>query len=113
MIATPRLHGGPVDQGQRQPTPRTPALTPLPACPRCAPRDVAHLAAWTGVVLAVEVEAGAGLGGQLQPAVRLLADQVHHLCVAVAPGGAQRPAGHGADVVLELAHRARLDGPMA
>ena len=40
------------------------------------PRDVAHLAPVAGLALAVEMQAGAGLGGKARPIERLLADQV-------------------------------------
>src|SRR5262245_45123958 len=77
------------------------------------PRDVAHLAPGTRLGLAVEMQGRARLRRQLEPGVRLVADQVHHLGVAVARRRAERPAGDGTDVILELAHHARLDGPVA
>ena len=46
-------------------------------------RDVAHLAPVAGLALAVEVQAGAGLGGKARPIERLLADQVGHFSVRV------------------------------
>ena len=51
--------------------------------------------------------------GQLAPAVHIVADQVGHHRIAVARRVAERPAGNGAHVVLELADEAGVDGPVA
>ena len=53
--------------------------------------------------LAVEVQAGVGLGGQRWPScVDLVAQQIGHLDPGVGRRRAQRPAGDGADVLFEL-----------
>ena len=56
------------------------------------------------LALAVQVDAGVGLVGQLRPAVHFFAQEVQHLDAGMRRGGAQRPAGHGADVLFELIH---------
>ena len=46
--------------------------------PSTNPRDVAHLSAGSGLALAVEVDAGAGLRHQFGPPVGVEADEVLH-----------------------------------
>src|SRR5690606_27072391 len=69
-------------------------------------RDMAHLAAGPCLGLAVEMQAEVALGQQSVDAVDLVADQVLHGAVAMAAGVAERQAGNGADMLLELRHRA-------
>src|SRR6185437_2643016 len=73
--------------------------------------EVPHLAPRPRLALAVEVQR-AGAVGVTFPGIGLGADDVLHDCVGVAGGVAQRPAADGADVLLELAHRAGLDRPV-
>src|SRR5690606_15305904 len=78
--------------------------------------DVAHLPARADGRLAVEVDGGAGHGeGALEPAhdgraVGVAEDVDHARGGHPQAGVAERPAEHGADVVLELRRVARLDG---
>ena len=50
---------------------------------------------------------------QLRHAQHVVADQVFHHHVGIAVAVAQRQAGHGADVLFELVHRAALLRPVA
>src|SRR6185437_11242730 len=76
---------------------------------RLHPIDVAHLAAGLGLPLAVEVDPGLRLGGVAQPRVRLVAQQVQHLHPGDWRGRAERPAGDGADMLLELVDLAAVE----
>ncbi|CAI0343201.1 hypothetical protein BO1005MUT1_210266 [Hyphomicrobiales bacterium] len=76
------------------------------------PGDMAHLAAGAGVALAVEVQMGAGLGQNLAPAQRGVADQILHLDPAPAGGISQREAADGADMLVELRGLRALARPM-
>src|SRR5688572_2732788 len=58
------------------------------------------------------MERYAFLGGKLAPAASLRADEIGHHRVAMPLGAAERPAGDGPDMVLELADGAGVDGPM-
>src|SRR6478735_7459804 len=73
-------------------------------------RDVAHLPARAVLALAVVVQMRAGLGQHARPGVNLGPDQVLHLDSAAPACGAERPPGHGANVLLELARLRALDG---
>ena len=64
--------------------------------------DMAHLAAGPRRALAVEMHGGAGNRQPLLVAEDVVADQVGHGHLAMADRLAERPAGDGADVLLEL-----------
>src|SRR3974377_879338 len=72
---------------------------------------MSHLAARPSLGLTVEMQ-GEIFAGKLAPAVHIGADQIGHDRIAVAFRVAERPAGNGPDMVLELAHEAAVDGPM-
>src|SRR5215472_6865836 len=73
--------------------------------------EMSHLPASADFGLAVEMERCAT--GRVQGPVRgFLANDVLHHRVGVTAGMAERPAGDGADVLLELADEAGIDGPM-
>src|SRR4051794_34452288 len=63
------------------------------------PGHVAHLAAGTRAVLAVEVYGGIGHAQPPGVVIDLVADQVDHFDPAVTDRPAERPAGHRADVL--------------
>ena len=66
------------------------------------PGEVAHLAAGPGFGLAVEMQHQVGLGEQGRDAQDIVADQVLHDAVGMPGGIAERQAGDGADMLLEL-----------
>src|SRR5207253_6659239 len=74
---------------------------------------MAHLAAGARVVLAVDVDMGAGFRDELGPAIDRVADQVFH---GRGSAGQIRRTGwkiaDGADVLLELRGDRALDGPV-
>ena len=83
---------------------------------------VAHLAGAAGVGLAVDVELGAGNGGDAGPVglaldaflvEPLVAEDVEHHGVGVLLRGAERKAGHRADLLFVLARDARVDRGVA
>ena len=78
------------------------------------PVDVAHLAAAPGLGLAVEMQRGAGLGGDRCIGVDLVADEiVHRRAASDERGRAGRQAADGADVLFELRGDRALDRPVA
>ena len=77
------------------------------------PGDVAHFAARARLGLAVEVDGGAGLGGEGAPFVDIGADQIGHHRIAVARRLAERPAANRPNMVLELADETGIERPMA
>jgi hypothetical protein len=94
-------------------------------CPRCRtgrarrsgrtgdPVHMAHLAARAGLGLAVEMHLHAAFGGERGRAGDVVADQVFHHHIRVPRAVAQRPAGDGADVLLELVDGAARLRPVA
>ena len=79
---------------------------------RLETRDVAHFPARPGLVLTVKVKAGSGFRGEPLPGFDIGADEVCHHGIGMACGGAQRLAGHRADVILELADGAGVSRPV-
>src|SRR5277367_2829805 len=75
--------------------------------------DVAHLAVRADFELAVEMEGEVWLGEDVAPFLGVLADQVVHFGPAAPGRGAERPAGDGADMLLELRGLGALDRPVA
>src|SRR6516225_1241548 len=73
---------------------------------------MAHLAARPRLRLAIEVHRSAPFASKRAPFLDVRSDQICHHRIAVALGIAERPAGYGANVVLELADKAGIDGPM-
>ena len=77
------------------------------------PRHVAHLAARTGLALAVEVQMRAGLGQDARQVATSSPIRFAHLDAAEPARRAERPAADGAHVLLELRGLGALDRPMA
>src|SRR6185312_8652274 len=77
------------------------------------PRHVAHLAAGPRLALAIEVDGGAGQGGELAPFLDIRSNQIGHYRIAMARSLAKRPAANGPDVILELADGTGIERPMA
>src|SRR4051812_45623251 len=76
--------------------------------------EMAHLAAWPWFAFAVEVEMRLGVGEQIAPSIRLVADQVAHLDSRRGQvGRPQRQPANRSDMVLELRGARALDRPMA
>src|SRR5271169_3908770 len=73
---------------------------------------MAHLAPRPRLQLAVEMQAEVGLGEDVAPFLRVLADQVVHFYPAAAHRRAQRPARDRANMLLELRGLSALDRPM-
>src|SRR5205085_6669936 len=106
--------GWPVGRGAREnPHIRSLLRTSRRARLQMHPRHMAHLAAGAGLVLAVDVDVGAGLGGELGPTVDLIADEVFHRHAGAdpVPRPEWKPAD-SADVLLELRSDRSLDGPV-
>jgi len=75
---------------------------------------MAHFPAWTRFRLAVEVKARARLAEDLLPGEYLFADQIPHFDArAMARRRAERPAGDGPDMLLELRGQRPVESPMA
>src|SRR4029079_7548784 len=72
-----------------------------------------HFAARAGLVLAIKMQAGPRLGGELRPGGAVFADEMRHPAIGMRVVCTQRPAGDGADVVLELADGAAVHSPVA
>src|SRR2546430_1867411 len=72
-----------------------------------------HLAAGPRLGFSIKMERSHGLRCEACPIVGLIAQQICHDCIAVAIRIAERPAGNGADVLLELRYRTSIDGPVA
>src|SRR5579872_5880091 len=102
------------------PEPRAALARKLPPNPSRAlalarrdPGDMPHLAAGPRFELAVKMEAKPRLGENVEPGRRLFADQVAHLDRAEPRRRAERPAGYGANMLLELRGQRAVDRPMA
>src|SRR5580704_979548 len=76
-------------------------------------RHMAHLAAGPHRALAVKMHRRSGNIEPVPVILDLAADEVRHLDPTAADRLAERPAGHRADVLLELRHRGAVEGPMA
>src|SRR6516165_4153118 len=74
---------------------------------------MAHLAAWADFQLAVEMEVKVGLSEDVAPVLSILPDQVVHFDPAATRWRSQRPAGDGANMLLELRGLRALEGPVA
>src|SRR5450432_3418323 len=74
---------------------------------------MAHLAAGAHFQLAVEMQAKVGLGENIAPFLRVLADQIVHFDPPAPRRRAKRPAGDGADMLLELRGLRAVDRPMS
>src|ERR1700733_11080501 len=72
-----------------------------------------HLAARSDLELAVKMQSEIRLGKDVAPVLSVLADQIVHFDPAAARRPAERPAGNGADMLLELRGLRALEGPMA
>src|SRR5580693_2053591 len=72
-----------------------------------------HLAAGPHRTLAVKMHRRPGNREPAPVILDLAADEVRHLDPAAADRLAERPAGHRADVLLELRYRGAVQGPMA
>ena len=76
-------------------------------------RDMAHLAPRADLELAIEMQGEIGLGEDVAPVLGVLADQIVHFDPAATHRCAERPAGNGADMLLELRGLRALERPMA
>src|SRR5258708_24069176 len=76
-------------------------------------RHMPHLPARPRRPLAVDVERCAGDGEPLPIAIDIVPDQVGHGDRAMTNRLAERPAGDGADVLLELRNRGAVERPVA
>src|SRR5690606_25247444 len=76
------------------------------------PVDMPHLAAGAGLGFAVEMRLAIPVESAGHHA-DLIADEILHDHIGHAPGIAQRPAGNGADMLLELVGKAHGLGPVA
>src|SRR5579862_3894419 len=74
---------------------------------------MAHLAAGPHRGLAVKMHRGSWNREPAPVILDLAADEVRHLDAPAADRLAERPAGHRADVLLELRHRGAVERPMA
>src|SRR5579871_4798364 len=74
---------------------------------------MAHLAVGADFELAVEMQREIRLGEDVAPFLSVLADQIMHFSPAAPSRDSERPAGYGADVLLELRRLGALDRPMA
>ena len=72
---------------------------------------MAHLAAWANDPLAIDMQPGV-TAGQSPPILSFRADDVFHHRIGMTLAHTERPARHGADVLLELADDAGFHGPM-
>src|SRR5579863_2985395 len=64
--------------------------------------DMAHLPARPNVHLSIEVQMLAGFGKDVEPAIRVFADQIAHFDCAEPHCRAERPADDRSNVLLEL-----------
>src|ERR1700735_3285521 len=74
---------------------------------------MAHLAARSDLELAVKMQSEIGLAEDVAPVLSVLTDQIVHFDPAATRGRAERPAGNGADMLLELRGLRALESPMA
>ncbi|KKN85002.1 hypothetical protein LCGC14_0283710 [marine sediment metagenome] len=73
---------------------------------------MAHLTARFNIRLTVKMQRRVALFGQLGHAVHVIANQVLHHHIGIAAAIAQRPSGHGTDMLFELVHRTAVLRPM-
>ena len=76
-------------------------------------RDMAHLAVGADFELAVKMQAEVRLGENVAPLLRVLADEIVHFDPAAPRRRPERPAGDGADVLLELRRLRPVERPVA
>src|SRR5215469_16057352 len=103
-----------MEAGTRREAVRNPMASATSESHGCLRRqrcDVAHLAAGANLRLAVNMESAAARR-EVEPAFRLVADDVLHHGIGMPRGIAERPTRDRSDVLLELADGTGLDRPV-